>query len=100
MNGEKELTTSEVYSVIEGLKELGTRRIHFCGGESLLREDFPAIVDYCSSKSIETGFISNGALIPRYAKYLKNLTLLKVSLDGPAIVHDKLRGAGAYERVK
>lgn len=99
MNGKKELSTSEVYSVIDGLKELGTKRIHFCGGESLLREDFSAIVDYCRSKSIETGLISNGALIPRYAKYLRNLTLLKLSLDGPADAHDRLRGAGAYGKV-
>lgn len=94
-----ELSISEVFSVVDDLKKMGTRRIHFCGGESLLREDFLAIIDYCRWRSIETGLISNGALIPRYVKYLKNLTLLKLSLDGPAIVHDKLRGTGSYERI-
>lgn len=94
-----ELSTLEVFSVIDDLGKMGTRRIHFCGGESLLREDFPAIIDYCRDRSIETGLISNGALIPHYVRYLKNLTLLKLSLDGPPVVQDKLRGAGSYERI-
>lgn len=96
---EEKLTTGEVFSTIDGLTELGTRRIHFCGGESLMRADFPSIIDYCKSKSIETGLISNGALFPAYAKKLVNLTLLRLSFDGPVEIHDKLRGKGAYDRV-
>lgn len=99
MEEKDELSTAQIYSVIDDLAVLGTRRVHFCGGESLLREDFPGIVDYCKKKSIETGLISNGALIPSYAKELRNLTLLKLSLDGPSVIHDKLRGCGAHERV-
>ena len=43
----EELTTGEVLSTIDGLKKLGTKRIHFCGGECLLREDLGKIIDYC-----------------------------------------------------
>jgi MoaA/NifB/PqqE/SkfB family radical SAM enzyme len=94
-----ELTTAEVFSIIDELCEMGTKRIHFCGGESLMRKDFIAVIDYCSDKSIETGLISNGALIPRYIKQLRNLKVLKLSLDGPRHIHDKLRGQDSYEKV-
>jgi MoaA/NifB/PqqE/SkfB family radical SAM enzyme len=37
--------------------------------------------------------------VPRFAPQLKSLSVLKLSFDGPARVHDRLRGEGAYERL-
>lgn len=96
---QEELTTKEILTTIDGLKGLGTKRIHFCGGECLLREDLGEVIDYCKEKSIQAGLISNGALVPTNINRLKNLHILKLSFDGPADVQDRLRGKGAYTKV-
>lgn len=98
-NPQEELTTEEILTTIDGLKSLGAKRIHFCGGECLLREDLGEIIDYCRKKSIQTGLISNGALVPTNINKLKNLYILKLSFDGPCNVQDGLRGRGAYTKV-
>jgi len=95
----EELGTGEVLSLIDELYLLGTKMINFCGGECLLRNDFSEILDYCKRKRIDTGLISNGALVPKYIDSLKKLSLLKLSFDGPENIHDRLRGNGSYVKL-
>jgi len=95
----QELGTEDTLALIDELGRSGTKRIHFCGGEPLLREDLAQIVDYCNRKSIEVGLISNGSLVPQSIGYLKKISLLKLSIDGPQDIHDRLRGDGSYLRL-
>jgi len=95
----KEMETEHVFSLIKELSRLGTKIIHFTGGEPLLREDIGRIIDYCSEKGILTSINSNGSLMEQRIKELKNLNLAGLSLDGPEDVHDSVRGNGSYKEV-
>ncbi len=95
----KELETAHVFSLISELSRLGTRIIHFTGGEPLLREDIGMIIDCCSERGILTSINSNGSLMKQRIKELKNLNLVGLSLDGPEDVHDSIRGKGSYGEV-
>jgi len=86
----KELTTQQVKSIINDFAKTGTRIIIFSGGEPLLRDDIGEIINFCRSKNIFTGLAS---------KEIKNLNILKLSLDGPKEVNDFLRGDGSYDDV-
>lgn len=95
----KELTTQQVISIINDFEKIGTRVIIFSGGESLLRDDIGEIINYCRSKNIFTGLTSNGSLVSLKINEIKNLNILKLSLDGPKEINDFLRGDGSYDDV-
>lgn len=94
-----EIKTSDIFSIIDRLSKIGTMIISFCGGEPLLRDDIGEIINYCRSRDIKVSLISNGELVPKKIKFLKNVNALRLSFDGPFFIHDKLRGRGAYEKV-
>lgn len=95
----KELTTKQIFSIIDELAELGTQRIGFTGGEPLLREDIDKIIDYSHGKGIFTGMVSNGSLVKKSIGKIKNLDLLQLSLDGPEEINDNQRYKGSYKYV-
>jgi len=95
----KELSTKQIFSIIDELVGLGTQRIGFTGGEPLLREDIKEIIDYSHSKGIFTGMVSNGSLVKKNIRKIKNLDLLQLSLDGPQEINDLQRYKGSYKDV-
>jgi len=94
-----ELSTSQVLVAINEMFDSGARKIHFTGGEPLLREDIHVAVGHCRKKKINVSMNSNGALVPQRIKDLIGLDLLSLSLDGPEEIHDSIRGAGSYREV-
>lgn len=95
----QELATKQIFSIIEELSRMGTRKIQFTGGEPLLREDIGQIVDFCKKNGMNTSINSNGLLVEKRIDALKNLDILSLSLDGPKPTHDYLRGKGSYDSV-
>jgi MoaA/NifB/PqqE/SkfB family radical SAM enzyme len=95
----EELTTKQIFSIIDELDKLGTQRIGFTGGEPLLREDINKIIDYSHNKGIFTGLVSNGSLVQKKINEIKNLDLLQLSLDGLEEINDKQRYKGSYKDV-
>ena len=74
--------------------------ISLVGGEPLLREDINEIVSYIQKKEgIYLMLCSNGYLVKRMEKVIKNIDMLALSLDGPATIHDILNMKGAYNQV-
>ena len=97
---EPELPTNKILLLLNEMKECGVKKISFSGGEPMLRDDIHHVIDYCLSRGISPEMNSTGFLIPRNIKYLKNLHLLKLSLDGPEEAHDFVRGReGAYRLI-
>lgn len=96
-NTPRELDTVQVLSIIQELSELGTRTIHFTGGEPLLREDIGMILGYCHKKNISTSMNSNGSFVPQRINEISTLDVLGISLDGPEEIHDYIRGQGSYK---
>lgn len=94
-----ELTTNQIYHIIDELASFGTQRISFSGGEPLLRKDIGKILKYCKLKGISTSINTNGSLVIKKIGEIKDLDLLKLSLDGSEEIHDKIRKKGSYHEV-
>ena len=96
-----ELTTDEILRFIgEFQKQLGIREVRFLGGEPLIRQDLPEIIERLSP-SLFTEIVTNGTLITRgLAERLvdSGLSHIRFSIDGPAEIHDGLRGKGAFDK--
>ena len=95
----EELTTKQIFSIIDQLSKMGTYSINLTGGEPLLRDDIGKIASYAKSKGIRVGISSNGTLIPKRIYSIKNIDSLSLSYDGPQEVHDKQRQKGSYLHV-
>lgn len=95
----REMSTKEIFKIIDELSLLGTQRIGYFGGEVLLRKDIKEIIDYTKDKGISVGLGSNGFLIKENIDKIRNIDILHISFDGPKEVHDKHRTAGSYDKV-
>ena len=97
-----ELTSGEVLGIIDQMREMGLRKVHFSGGELFLRPDAVEILCATASRRINVNFTTNGTLLTReMARELVRARVHSVSfsLDGPdARTHDRIRGQrGAFE---
>lgn len=93
----KELTTKQIFSIIDELAEMECQRIGFTGGEPFLRNDIREIIDYVKQKGIFVGIVSNGALIN--SNNIDALDLLQLSLDGEKEINDIQRYHGSFNDV-
>ena len=87
-----DLTTKQIFNIIDQVKRAGTVRISYSGGEPMMREDLGKLIDHTANKGISVSINSNGYQIPEKLDELKNLDLVKISLDGPREVDNKVRG--------
>jgi heme d1 biosynthesis radical SAM protein NirJ len=96
-----ELSTREVFVVMDDLKSFGVPVLILSGGEPLLRPDIFEIAGRAKSLGFYVGLSSNGTLIDE-----TNIEPIRavgfdyvgVSLDGIAATHDKFRRkAGAFD---
>ena len=100
---ENELTTKEVFSIIEQLAENKIFYIYFLGGEPLMRKNFFQILNKCQKCGITTMMSTNGWFVTQdIAKQLceTGIRIVRVSIDGAtAKTHDKIRGmTGSFEK--
>jgi len=93
-----ELKTGEVIKVIESFAKMGTKIIRFTGGEPLLRDDMPEIINYSRGLDILVTISTNGVLFPEKIKEIKRLDGVSLSLEGPEGIHDAIRGLGTYRK--
>ncbi|MGW4163740.1 radical SAM protein [Streptomyces sp. NPDC004788] len=96
----RELTTRECLDVVRQLRDAGTREVTLIGGEAYLRADWAEIVravtDAGMQCTMQTGaWRLTEARVARAAE--AGLVACGVSVDGPAPLHDHLRGRpGSY----
>jgi 12,18-didecarboxysiroheme deacetylase len=97
-----EVSTDEGKALIDDLADFGVPVILFSGGEPVLREDLPELIDHAVKKGIRAVISTNGTLITRekaeiFAKF--SLSYIGVSLDGLREINDAFRGVeGAFVR--
>jgi radical SAM protein with 4Fe4S-binding SPASM domain len=92
---ERELSTSEIFEVAASLARLGAREVAVIGGEAYLRPDLHDIVRELCRLGLRVSMQTGGrAFTLERAQGLREagLASLGVSVDGPARVHDRLRG--------
>ncbi|HEU5075104.1 MAG TPA: radical SAM/SPASM domain-containing protein [Polyangiaceae bacterium] len=98
-----ELTTQDWTRVLTEARELGCRKVHFSGGEVLVRPDFEELVAVAAREQIKVTFTSNLTLLTKErAKRLLRHKIggISTSLDGAsAKVHERVRGIpGSFKR--
>lgn len=97
-----ELSTEEGKRLIDDLSSFGSPVMLFSGGEPVLREDLPELIDYAVKRGMRAVISTNGTLITQEKARLFarcNLSYIGVSLDGIGHVNDAFRGVtGAYEK--
>ena len=98
----KILTLDQCKKLMKDAQELGVSVINFVGGEPLLREDLPEIIKSVDKDLSTTLMFTNGILLERRAKDLKEAGLdsIYVSIDSAdPEKHDTFRGLkGAFEK--
>ena len=96
-----ELTTDEGKKLISDLAAFRSPVILFSGGEPLMREDLPELVEFAVDQGMRAVISTNGTLLTK-----KTVNILKktgisyvgVSLDGMEKTHDRFRGVeGAFD---
>lgn len=103
-NGKKlntELSTKQIFKILDNVSEAGTTAIQFAGGEPLLRQDLPEIISYAVSKNIYTALNTNGTLITEKAVSAlagAGLSQVKVSIDGLKESHEWNRGKNTFDK--
>jgi MoaA/NifB/PqqE/SkfB family radical SAM enzyme len=100
---EPPLSIERFRSVLTELAELGCRKIHFSGGEPLLRPQVPDLIAYATQLGLRVTLTTNGTLIDKeLARRLIEAGLrgINVSIDSPdRKVHDRVRGErGAWKK--
>ncbi len=92
-------------SVLRDARTAGYRTLHLTGGEPLLWEGLPRLLDEAYGMGFESVYINTtGAPLDAdsaraFARYGERLAL-SISLQGPATVNDRLRGHGASDSAR
>jgi radical SAM protein with 4Fe4S-binding SPASM domain len=90
-----ELTTEEIQEVGRALVRLGCREVTLIGGEAYLRRDIHEVIRFLVDLGLRVVMQSGGRTLTKArARALKDagLSAVGISVDGPARVHDRLRG--------
>ena len=95
---ERELSTSEILTIIDEFYDLGMIRLGFSGGEITTRNDLGRLLDHAVGKGIFTSIFSNGFRTVELIDEISCIQVYNTSLDGRREAHDRVRGAGAWDR--
>ena len=91
-----ELDTARWMAIIDDLAERGVHIFVFEGGEPTLRADLQQLLDHVERKGGFSILATNGTgTMNRFRP-----SAFTVSVDGPEAVHDAIRGAGTYQRLR
>ncbi len=99
---ENELSTNQVFHVIDEAKINEIKQILFTGGEPFLRKDIFEICKYASERGLISIVTTNGTLIDeKLAETISNSKInhIHFSLDGLEEVNDFFRGSAVFSKV-
>jgi organic radical activating enzyme len=90
-----EIDTVKWVDIINGLATQGVRVFVFEGGEPTLRKDLPELLFAVTRTGGRSIVATNGYVMPWHLR----ADAFTVSVDGPARLHDEVRGKGAFNRL-
>lgn len=97
----EELTTVELFKLIDQMRRAGTFFVTIGGGEPLLRNDLFEVIAYGRKNYIAVSLVTNGILITKeVVQRLNGLVLdtITVSVDGLERNHELIRGEGTFRK--
>jgi len=96
----EDLSTEEVYAMLDEAYDAGMRAYYLFGGEPLVRKDVGALVTYARRRGFLTTMNTNGSLLTGKVESLRDLDVAFVSLDHHTVYHDEIRGRkGNFDEV-
>lgn len=96
---ENEMTNDEMIKLLRDLKQAGTIRLGFTGGEVLYKKDIDVIVDEARRLNFFMTINTNGDFVPKRRDVVEKFDLITISMDGTEEMHDANRGKGTHKRV-
>jgi cyclic pyranopterin phosphate synthase len=81
----------EIYGISKIFCDLGIKKIRLTGGEPLMRKDFPEIAGMLSELPVELALTTNGLLLDRYSKCLKEYGLININISLDALEAEAFR---------
>jgi MoaA/NifB/PqqE/SkfB family radical SAM enzyme len=93
-----QMETSAALHMLDELAELGTLSVCFDGGEPLVHPGIEQLVRRAKTHGMRVSMSTNGMLLQRKPRVLDGVDVVKISIDGPAHVHDAGRGRGSFEK--
>ena len=97
---EEDLTTRQVFRLLDDAYDYGMRGYYLFGGEPTVRKDIGEVINYAKRKGFLTTINTNGSLLASKAETLHNIDVAFVSLDYFNNYHDFIRGRpGAFKEV-
>lgn len=98
-----ELSTREVFDLIDQAADWGVKVFNPLGGEPFIRHDLEEILEHASRRDMHVTLTTNATLIrPERARKIAQIPPEKlhinISFDGPESVHDEVRGEGNFRR--
>lgn len=100
----QEMSTREIYGLVDQARELGVGRFLVTGGEPFMVRDIFEIIRYITDES-DLVILTNGLFFSD--KYLRRLAAstgrgrlsFQISIDGPtAALHEAIRGKGTFDK--
>ena len=98
----EEISLADLDEWIPQLVELGVREVILTGGEALMHSEFDALCCRLAEEFEAVRLVTNGMLLARHAEVVADCcTSVRVSLDGPPRVHNRVRAVPlAFERMR
>ncbi len=100
----REMTTQEVFRLIDQARDLGVGRFLVTGGEPFMVRDIFEIIRYITAESdlvvLTNGLFFSDKYLARLAEVVgRGRISFQISLDGPtADLHDAIRGKGTFDK--
>ena len=97
----REITAGDLESHLISFRELKVKWIVFSGGEPLMHSDLGSLCRMCRAQGIRSTLLTAGLQLEKYAEMVVEcVDDIIVSIDGPADIHDRIRGvSGTYRRL-
>jgi MoaA/NifB/PqqE/SkfB family radical SAM enzyme len=97
----EQLSVADLERQIASFRDLGVRWVVFSGGEPQKNDQLSALAQVLRAAGIRITLLTAGLLLHSQAETIaKNMDDVIVSLDGPPVLHDRIRRVpGAFERL-
>jgi len=95
-------TREAMMTMMSDLRRLGVRYLSVTGGEPLLRDDLPVLLEAAKTRGLYVSLSTNGILLPEKIDQLAGkVDRLMLSIDSPiAEMHDRSRGIECFDLIE
>jgi MoaA/NifB/PqqE/SkfB family radical SAM enzyme len=91
--GVREISAGDLERHLPAIERLGVKWVVLSGGEPLMHSDLWRLTAILRARQIRITLLSSGLLLRRYAEAIvDSINDVIVSLDGPAEIHNQIRG--------